>query len=66
MAVESAQPVTNQIGLTAGEIWQLLATTGGMSLAKIAKQVEAPRDLVMQAIGCSPAKTKFKLLKMGE
>ena len=61
MANESGTPVTNQIGVTAGEIWHLLATDGGISLTKIAKQIDAPRDLVMQAVGWLARENKVQI-----
>ena len=41
----------DQIGETAGLVWQLLNTTGPLSLTKLTKQVDAPRDIVIQAVG---------------
>ncbi|OHB78283.1 MAG: hypothetical protein A2W31_11245 [Planctomycetes bacterium RBG_16_64_10] len=41
----------DQIGETAGRVWQTLNAAGPLSLAKVAKQVDAPRDVVMQAVG---------------
>jgi len=40
-----------QIGETAGDIWKALSLKGPLSLAKLAKEVNAPRDLVMQGVG---------------
>jgi predicted ArsR family transcriptional regulator len=40
-----------QIGETAGVVWHKLDETGPMTLAQLAKEVDAPRDTVMQAIG---------------
>lgn len=40
-----------QIGQSAGEVWRCLSEEGSMSLAKLVKSVNAPRDVVMQAIG---------------
>lgn len=40
-----------QIGETAGVVWHVLDEGGPMTLAKLAKEVEAPRDVVMQAVG---------------
>jgi hypothetical protein len=40
-----------QIGETAGQIWQALSTKGTLTVAKLVKEVEAPRDVVMQALG---------------
>lgn len=39
------------IGETAGDVWRLLADKGPLSMAQIVKQLGAPRDLVMLALG---------------
>jgi len=42
----------HQIGETAGQVWRALEEEGGpLSLAKLAKQIGAPRDVTMQAVG---------------
>lgn len=41
----------SQIGETAGIIWRLLQDNGPQTIAKLAKEVDAPRDVVMQALG---------------
>ena len=51
MATASSTLCTTQIGETAGEVWKLLSENGPMSLAKLVKAVDEPRDTVMQAIG---------------
>ena len=40
-----------QIGECAGAVWKLLSERGPMSAAKIVKELDAPRDLVLQAVG---------------
>jgi hypothetical protein len=40
-----------QIGEAAGAVWRVLSDKGPMSAAKIVKELDAPRDLVMQALG---------------
>jgi hypothetical protein len=54
MVMAMATSVSNcvgQIGETAGLVWQLLDESGPLPLTKVVKKVDAPRDLVMQAIG---------------
>lgn len=41
----------SQIGETAGLIWHTLDEQGPMTISKLVKSVDAPRDLVLQAIG---------------
>jgi hypothetical protein len=62
MATDS-QSMTEQIGITAGEIWKVLAADGGLSLTKLVKQVGAPRDLVMQAVGWLARENKIQIVE---
>ena len=41
----------DQIGEAAGVIWHLINDNGPLSVTKLVKEVDAPRDLVMQALG---------------
>lgn len=50
MAVTSSS-CTAQIGEVAGVVWHTLDHRGPMTLAQLAKEVDAPRDIVMQAVG---------------
>jgi len=40
-----------QIGEVAGEVWQTLSENGPTSFSKLAKEIEAPRDIVSAAVG---------------
>ncbi len=40
-----------QIGDTAGLVWHHLNTGGPCSLTQLAKEIDAPRDVIMQAVG---------------
>jgi len=51
MATALAVGCVHQIGEIAGQIWHVLDEGGPLSLAKLAKQVDAPRDVIMQAVG---------------
>lgn len=52
VAVEIGQAsVVEQIGETAGAVWRCLDSQGTISLAKLVKELDLPRDLVMQAVG---------------
>jgi len=51
MATATYTSCIDQIGETAGTVWQLLSDVGPLSLSKLARQIDAPRDVVMQAIG---------------
>ena len=41
----------DQIGWTAGKVWNHLCASGAISNAKLVKEIDEPRDTVMQALG---------------
>ncbi|MCA9230229.1 MAG: winged helix-turn-helix domain-containing protein [Planctomycetales bacterium] len=51
MATLEATSTVQRIGETAGEIWRILDTEGPMKMTQLVKQANAPRDVVMQAVG---------------
>ena len=52
MATESENNVNVfQIGETAGEIWHKLDNEGPLSYSRLVKDLDRPRDMVMQALG---------------
>jgi hypothetical protein len=40
-----------EIGETAGKVWKVLDTKGPLTIAKLVKEIDGPRDVVMQALG---------------
>jgi hypothetical protein len=50
MATETVD-ASAEIGQTAGLVWKYLAVQGATSLTKLTREIDAPRDLVMQALG---------------
>jgi hypothetical protein len=50
-----------QIGEAAGLVWQTLQQGGRMSFTKLFKEVAAPRDLVLQAIGWLAREDKIEI-----
>ncbi len=61
MATTSPVSPTAQIGETAGVVWRLLAENGPTSLAQLVKAADAPRDMVMQAIGWLAREDKISI-----
>lgn len=51
MAVAANSSCVEQVGETAGAVWRVLSERGPLSLAKLVKEVDQPRDIVMQAVG---------------
>ncbi len=41
----------DQIGETAGAVWGALAEHGPLTVARLVKEINAPRDVVLQAVG---------------
>ncbi len=65
MATVEATFCVEQIGLTAGVVWETLDENGTMSLAQLAKQIDAPKDLVMQAVGWLAREEKVQIEEVG-
>ena len=51
MAIADQMTCVEQIGQTAGLIWHALADFGPRPLTKLSKEIDAPRDVIMQALG---------------
>ena len=51
----------SQIGETAGDIWHLLDTKGSLTITKLVKEVDAPRDTIMQALGWLAREEKINI-----
>lgn len=51
MATVEASSYVEKIGETAGEVWHALDSKGPIKLTQLVKEIDAPRDQVMQAIG---------------
>ena len=52
---------TAQIGDIAGVVWHALEKGGPTTLAKLAKNIDAPRDVVMQAVGWLAREGKIEI-----
>jgi hypothetical protein len=65
MAPENMKSFVDEIGRTAGEIWQLLSEKGPISIAKLVKAIDEPRDNIMQAIGWLAREDKLKIDEEG-
>lgn len=40
-----------EIGTVAGRVWQYLEMSGPVTMTQLAKEIDAPRDVVMQGVG---------------
>jgi hypothetical protein len=59
--MDTMSDCTQQIGETAGQVWHALNENGPLTLAKLTKLVEAPRDTVMQAVGWLAREDKIEM-----
>ena len=50
-----------QIGEAAGEVWHKLDQDGETSYAKLVKDLDLPRDVVMQAVGWLAREEKVEI-----
>jgi hypothetical protein len=53
------------IGTTAGAVWHTLEKGGQMSFTKLGKEIDAPRDVIMQAVGWLAREGKIELEETG-
>lgn len=65
MATVVEMRAIQQIGETAGEVWQLLKDSGPLSMTQVIKQVDAPRDTIMQALGWLAREDKIQIEEEG-
>jgi len=55
----------DQIGDTAGLLWHQLHENGPRTLTQLAKDIDAPRDVIMQAIGWLAREDKVAIEEEG-
>jgi hypothetical protein len=60
MATAICSPV-DQIGDAAGLVWRHLSDNGPRTLNQITKEVDAPRDVIMQAVGWLAREDKLSI-----
>ncbi len=60
MATDTMNSIS-QIGETAGQVWHLLDVRGSLSIAKLVKEIDAPRDTIMQALGWLAREDKINI-----
>ncbi len=61
MPVSKTKQGVEQIGATAGLVWQMLADQGPATAARIIREVDAPRDIAMQALGWLARENKIAI-----
>ena len=61
MSTATMVPAIDQIGETAGLVWQCLKMQECISVAQLIKSIDAPRDVVMQAVGWLAREDKIEI-----
>lgn len=51
MSTEQLPHTVDSIGIAAGMVWAYLNGNGAVTLSKLAREIDVPRDLVMQGVG---------------
>lgn len=51
MSVDIPVHQVESIGTAAGLVWHYLSENGSVTLSKLAREIDAPRDMVMQGVG---------------
>jgi len=51
VTTELARNEVEEIGIVAGLVWHYLAESNPVTLSRLARDLNMPRDLVMQAVG---------------
>jgi hypothetical protein len=61
--MEEAPPLESvaYIGETAGTVWRVLSENGPLSVTRLLKAVDEPRDTVMQALGWLARENKLSI-----
>ena len=51
MATNHLMHQVDSIGEVAGNVWKFLSQNGPVTLSKLSREIDGPRDLVMQGVG---------------
>ncbi len=51
MATATVGHEVESIGMASGLVWQYLDERGPVTLSRLAREIDAPRDMVMQGVG---------------
>ncbi len=65
MASATDVSCVNQIGETAGAIWRALDEQGPLTITRLVKDIDAPRDVVMQSLGWLAREHKIEIEEEG-
>lgn len=61
MATAVRESCLSDIGVTAGQVWHVLDERGSLTVAKLVKEIDQPRDMIMQAIGWLAREDKIEI-----
>ncbi len=64
MTTEATDSLVWKIGETAGKVWHVLNDHDKISVTRLVSEVDAPRDLVLQAIGWLAREEKIDICRL--
>jgi DNA-binding GntR family transcriptional regulator len=65
MATATGMSCVTQIGETAGSVWHALQQNGPLTVSKLTKQIDAPRDVILEALGWLAREGKIEIEESG-
>lgn len=65
MATAIRESCLSEIGETAGKVWHVLDQKGPLTIAKLVKEIDEARDVVMQALGWLAREEKIEIEEDG-
>jgi hypothetical protein len=61
MSETVSSSIIEEIGEAAGRVWRALSENGPLTMAKLLKKVDEPRDTVLQALGWLAREEKINI-----
>ena len=65
MATVIRESCLSEIGDTAGKVWHVLDQKGSLTIAKLVKELDVSRDVIMQALGWLAREDKIEIEEDG-
>ncbi len=65
MATAIRESCLSEVGDTAGKVWHILDQKGSLTIAKLVKEIDAPRNVIMQALGWLAREDKIEIEEDG-
>lgn len=63
MSLDVISHQVESIGTVAGTVWQFLSENDPVTLSRLAREIDVPRDLVMQGVGWLAREGKIEFIE---